>query len=87
MKPLIPEEKAAITAQNLVANTKAENDKRTLELMGEFFDMGADRKRFLDAARIPFICADIAEIKANIAWIVKLIIGAVVLGAIGLMFK
>lgn len=43
------------------------------------------QKRFIDVTRIPVICADIASIKDDIKWATRLIIGAVLLGLIGLL--
>lgn len=51
-------------------------------------------KKFIDTSRIPLICQDISnihrdlnEIKDNITWIVRLIIGAVLLALIALVLK
>ena len=39
----------------------------------EFFNEGLDEKRFLDVARIPFICDDIRQIKQDMKTLTRLI--------------
>lgn len=43
------------------------------------------QKRFIDVTRIPVICADIADIKDDIKWVTRLIIGAVIIGLVGIL--
>lgn len=65
-----------------------------LDILDEYFNRGVDKKKFIDVARIPLICQDIStihrdlsNIKEYIEWAVKLVIGAIILGAIAMLFK
>lgn len=72
-----------------------QNNKQDLkEALEEYFSRGVDEKRFVDVSRIPLICQDIsniheslADIKDNITWIVRLVIGAVLLALLAMVFK
>lgn len=65
-----------------------------LAVLNEYFDAGVEKKKFIDTSRIPLICQDIKvihqsieKIDANVTWIVRLIIGAVLLGLVGMLIK
>lgn len=63
-----------------------------LLILDEYFNRGVDKKKFIDVNRIPLICQDISnihksldKIEGNLDWVVKIIIGAVILALIGLI--
>jgi hypothetical protein len=65
-----------------------------LTILDEYFNRGVDKKKFVDVSRIPLICQDISnihksleKIEDNVSWVVKLIVGAVLLGLIALILK
>ena len=65
-----------------------------LLVLDEYFNRGVDKKKFIDVNRIPLICQDISnmhksisKIEDNIKWVVRLIIGAVILAGIALILK
>lgn len=68
--------------------------KRLLtEAIQDAFGKEENSGRFIDTSRIPLICQDIkgihgevADIKDNLKWITRLIIGAVILALLGLVF-
>lgn len=70
---------------------KRADDKKLITALDEYFSQ--DRK-FIDVSRIPLICQDIRnihtslnKIEDNMTWIVRLIIGSVVLAILALVFK
>lgn len=53
-----------------------------------------DEGRYVDMKRIPLICAaiitlqqDVADIKGNIAWGVRIVIGAVIMALLAMLYK
>ncbi len=85
---------AAIKAADLAAeniSNKIIDEQRMATIMREqmmnVLSQGTEKDRSIILARVPYICQEIKDINANIAWIVKLVIGAVILGGIALMFK
>lgn len=70
-------EQAAETAKKLVQDTAIAADERTStivrESINDFFNKGLEEKRFLDVARIPFICDDIKSIKNDMKILTKMI--------------
>ena len=71
-----------------------ENKNYLLDVLDEYFNRGVDKKKFIDVNRIPLICQDISsihksieKIEDNVTWIVRLIIGAVLLGLIAILIK
>jgi hypothetical protein len=62
------------------------------DALRDVFGENQDAGRFIDVTRIPLICAaivnmhgDIAAIKGNITWGVRIVIGAVILGILKLV--
>ena len=62
---------AAATAAKLVIDTAKANDERSENIaksaIQNFFNEAQDQKRFLDTARIPFICDDIRQLKNDLS--------------------
>lgn len=62
------------------------------KILEDYFNQGVDKKKFINTDRIPLICQDISnihsdirDIKDNQTWLVRLIIGAIVLALLGLV--
>lgn len=83
-------------------NTEENKTKEYLiSVLDEYFDRGVDKKKFIDVNRIPLICQDIfnihkdigeikenqKEMQDNVKWVVRLIIGAVILAGIAMILK
>ena len=71
----------------------AQQKQQMLDVLDEYFNRGVDKKKFINTDRIPLICQDIAyihqrieKIDDSLTWIVRLIVGAVVLALLGLVF-
>lgn len=94
--------KAAETAAQLVADTAELTDKRveialTTALKKVFGESDADRdpdQMVVLVRRIPILCTNvanmhamIAEIKENITWGIRIVIGAVILAVLAMVFK
>ena len=84
--------KATITAAEASVNHEREMVKVLVEALRQVFGENQDSGRFIDVSRIPLICQNInnmhqriEKIDGNITWIVRLIIGAVVLALLGLV--
>ena len=84
-------------AQNLLDQQKEkqmiDSFQKALEEVFKIKD-GDGNKRFVDVSRIPLICQsivqlheDVGKIRENLTWIVRMIIGSVVLGLLALLFK
>lgn len=65
-----------------------------LDVLDAYFNAGVDKKKFIDVSRIPLICQDIKvihssieKIDSNVTWVVRLIIGAVLLAGVAMIFK
>ncbi len=73
----IAADSAAKATQNLIEANAAQADMRTTELVKnvieDFFNKGQEEKRFIDTARIPFICDDIKEIRRSIETVTRLV--------------
>ena len=72
---------------------KDRQKEEMMDILDEYFNRGVDRGKFIDTSRIPLICQDIstihrdiADIKGNIGWVIKIIIGSVILALLGLIF-
>lgn len=88
---------AAQTAQELAAKTQEQEDKVAKDLavaLRDVFGENEDAKRFIDVSRIPLLCKsvldihkNIDEIKDNIRWMTRLVVGTVVVALIGFVFK
>ncbi len=70
----------------------AQKKKEMLDVLEEYFGRGVEKKKFISTDRIPLICQDISNIHTrlnkiddNVSWIVKLIIGTVVLALLGVV--
>ena len=55
---------------------------------------GDARKRFIDISRVPLICQSILginsqlkDLQSNLTWLVRTVLGAVILGILALLFK
>ena len=79
-------------ARELLEAQDDRTKEKMLDTLDEYFNRGIDKKKFIDVNRIPLICQDIANIHQSIAklednttWIVRLIIGAIVLALLGLV--
>lgn len=73
--------------------------QQMLDVLDEYFTRGVDKKKFINTDRIPLICQDIAvihnkmetmensmnKIQDNVTWLVRLVVGAVVLALLGLV--
>lgn len=71
-----------------------ETKEYMLGILDEYFNRGVDRKKFIDVNRIPLICQDInsmhksiEKIEDNMTWIVRLILGAIILAVIAMIIK
>jgi hypothetical protein len=58
------------------------------------FHVENEDRKYIDITRIPLICQDIKDMKSDIAnindnlkWAVRIVIGAVIVGLIGLLSK
>lgn len=65
-----------------------------IEVLHDVFDEKVSSGRFIDVSRIPLICQSIMglnkrveSIDDSITWVVRIVIGAVVLGLIALLIK
>lgn len=79
--------------------TEEQQDKKIvkeelLDTLDEYFSRGVDRKKFIDVNRIPLICQDISNIHKSISkieeyisWLIKLVVGGVVLALLAMIFK
>src|SRR3990167_7102289 len=82
-------------AAEAAAQINKPNDVEYLaQVLRDVLEKGKDQGKYVDVGRIPFICQDIRtvkeqinEIHGNISWVVKLIVGAVILAALTLIFK
>ncbi len=75
--------------------------KQMLDVLEEYFSRGLEKKKFIDTGRIPLICQDIAvihekmdnmekgqaKIQDNITWVVRIVLGAVILGLLAIIWK
>jgi hypothetical protein len=87
--------KAEEVAKTLVDVSRNADERITKSLSDALRDVFGEKEnsgRFIDTSRIPLICQDIkgihgevADIKDNLRWIVRLIIGAVVTALLGLV--
>ncbi len=87
--------KAEAVAEKLARHTQNSDAKITKSLsdaLRDVFGEAENSGRFIDTSRIPLICQDIKgmhssieSIEENISWIVKLIVGTVVLALLGLV--
>lgn len=66
--------------------------QQMMDVLEEYFNRGVDKKKFINTDRIPLICQDISyihdrlgKIDENMTWIVRLMIGAIILALIGLL--
>ncbi len=63
------------------------------EAVQEAFKAGIGDKRYIDVTRIPLICqsiigidARLTSIEGSLTWVTRIVIGAVLLGLLGLLF-
>lgn len=91
-------EKASDTAKDLVKSREFERERENTRALTvalrDVFGEHEKTNRFIDVTRIPLICKSILEtssritkIEENISWGIKIIIGAVILGVLGLLIK
>lgn len=93
-------EKATKAAQAIEDSRKAQldlSDKKLSDAIAvalkDVFGEKENSGRFIDTSRIPLICQDIkgihtelSGIQDNMKWIIRLIIGAVIMALLGLIF-
>ena len=82
---------AATTAAKLVVDTAKADDERSTSIaknvIQDFFNEAQEQKRFLDTARIPFICDDIKRIREDISNLSRLIwigVGIIATASVGI---
>ena len=86
-------QEAIETARATQASISDEKITRALSIaLRDVFGENVNSGRFIDTNRIPLICQDLkgmhvslSGIEDNIKWIVRIVLGAVVLGLIGLL--
>lgn len=87
-----------VEASKIAILTAAEERKKITESLSdalrEVFGENVNAGKFVDVSRIPLICQSIVslhenveDIKGDIKWVSRLVIGAIVLGVIGLLFS
>ena len=85
-------EQARLTAKDLATKTQQETTQSLIEALRQVFGEHEESKRFIDITKIPLICQSIVsmdkrieKIDDNLKWIVRLIIGSVILAVLGLI--
>lgn len=87
-------EEAATRAEELVTRQRVSTTETIVDALKKVFDSEVESGQFIDVRKIPLICLKIVDINKqidsindSIKWVVRLIIGATILGILALLFK